>query len=72
MQRKYAITFNAESGIAQALRKYCEDNSMPVNKVIVETIAEKLRSMDVHSLSIAEIEEIEDGQRQNTDWICNS
>ena len=59
MQRKFAITFNAESGIAQALRKYCKENGVPENRFIAETVAEKLRTIDVHSLSVAEIEEIE-------------
>lgn len=65
MQRKFAITFNAESGVAQALRKYCKENGVPENKFIAETVAEKLRSIDVRSLSIAEIAEIEEIE----EWI---
>jgi len=67
MQRKFAITFNAESGIAQALRKYCRENGVPENRFIVETVAEKLRTINVHSLSVAEIEEIEKWKKEESE-----
>ena len=68
MQRQFAITFNAETGVAQALRKYCEQNGIPINRFIVETVSERLRDMDIHSLSIAEIEEIEKWQKIESAW----
>ena len=68
MQREFAVTFNAESGIAQALRKYCKSEGIPVNRFIVETIAEKLRGMDIHSKSIAEIEEMEQWAKEKSAW----
>lgn len=71
MQRQFAITFNAETGVAQALRRYCEQNGIPINRFIVETVAEKLQRMDIHSLSIAEIEEIESGKKSNPHGLCD-
>ena len=68
MQRQFAITFNAETGVAQALRKYCEQNKIPINRFIVETVAEKLQGMDIYSLSVAEIEEIEKWQKIESAW----
>lgn len=59
MQRHYTVVFQSESGVAQALKEYCEENGISVNSFIEQTVAEKLRNLDVRSMSIAEIERIE-------------
>lgn len=57
----YTVRIADESGIPGALRDYCGKKQIPFNAFIAESVAEKLERMDVHSLSIAEIEAIERG-----------
>jgi len=41
------------------LQRYCEDHGVSINAFANKAIAEKLERMDVHSMTIAEIEESE-------------
>ena len=47
------------TGIPEAMRKYCDDHGISMNEFAKRAIAEKLAKMDVHSMTIAEIEAIE-------------
>jgi len=62
----YTISVSDDTGIPEALRFHCEKNGISINSFIAESIAEKLSRMDVHSLSIAEIMEIERGDDNET------
>ena len=58
----YTVRIADKTGIPDALRNFCEKNGVPINSFIAESVAEKLSRMDVHSLSIAEIEAVERGK----------
>lgn len=58
----YTVRIADNTGIPKALRNFCGNHGVSVNSFIAESIAEKLSHMDVHSLSIAEIEQIERGE----------
>lgn len=58
----YTVRIADKTGIPDALRNFCEKNCVSINSFIAESISEKLSRMDVHSLSIAEIEAIERGE----------
>lgn len=57
----YTVRISDDTGIPQLMRRFCNNTGTSINNFIAESITEKLSRMDVHSLSIAEIEEIERG-----------
>lgn len=59
MAKVYRIKLWNDSGIPDALRNFCTDHGVTVNAFVNEAIAEKLSRMDVHSMTIAEIEDAE-------------
>jgi len=61
----YTLRVPENSGIPKAIKDYCGKTNTSVNALISQSIAEKLSAMDVHSLSIAEIEEIEREANEN-------
>ena len=63
MSREYKIRIWEDTGIPEAMRKYCKANDMKMAELVRKSIAEKLERMDVHSLSIAEIEAIDRGDK---------
>lgn len=63
MQKSYRVKLWDDTGIPDELRRCCEENGMSVNAFVNKAIAEKLQRMDVHSMTIAEIEEAERGER---------
>ena len=48
-----------DTGIPDALRKYCNDHNMTAAQFVNMAVDEKLSNMDVHSITISEIEEVE-------------
>ena len=60
--RSFRIKLWEDTGIPEELRRYCADHGESVNGFINKAIAEKLQRMDVHSMTIAEIEEAERGE----------
>jgi len=67
MAKNFIVKLWNDTGIPDALRKYCADCGITVNAFANKAIAEKLQRMDVHSMTIAEIEDAErrwnDGKR---------
>lgn len=61
MQKSYRVKIWNDCGIPEELRKYCMDHGVSVNAFVNQAIAEKLQRMDVHSMTVAEIEEVERG-----------
>lgn len=59
MSRVFRIKLWNDSGIPSDLREYCDKCGISVNAFVKMAIAEKLERMDVHSMTIAEIEERE-------------
>ena len=57
--RSFRVKIWDDTGIPEELRKWCADHSESVNAFVNQAIAEKLQKMDVHSMTIAEIEEVE-------------
>lgn len=57
--RSYRIKVWNDTGIPGELRRWCEDHASSVNAFVNQAIAEKLQRMDIHSMTIAEIEEAE-------------
>lgn len=57
--RKYRIKIWNDTGIPDAIRRYCKDHSVSVNAFANQAISEKLQNMDVHSMTIEEIMEAE-------------
>lgn len=60
--RSYRVKIWDDTGIPEELRKWCNDHSESVNAFVNKAIAEKLQKMDVHSMTIEEIEEVERGE----------
>ena len=56
MERRVLIS---DKRVADALQKMHESTGVPKATYIKQAIAEKLARMDVHSMTIAEIEEVE-------------
>lgn len=52
-----------DTGIPEAMQKYCDDHNISMNELAKRSIAEKLARIDVHSMTIAEIEDAERGDR---------
>ena len=63
MQKSYRVKIWNDTGIPEELQKYCKDHGMSTNAFVNKAIAEKLQNMDVHSMTIAEIEEAERGEQ---------
>ena len=61
-QKEYSVKIRLDSGIPDEIRRYCEEHSMRFSEFVNLSIAEKLQKMDVHSMTIAEIEEVERGE----------
>lgn len=61
MPRVYRVKLWEDSGIPAELRRYCSEHGVSINAFANQAIAEKLQRMDVHSLTIEEIEVIERG-----------
>lgn len=59
MARVFRVKLWNDSGIPAELQRYCEEHGISVNAFANQAIAEKLERMDVHSMTIAEIEVIE-------------
>ena len=59
MVRNYIVSIRRDTGIAQAMEKYCEQKGLPLNGFMVQAVREKLTGMDVHSMTVDEIEERE-------------
>lgn len=55
----YRVKIWDDSGIPEELRRCCNDLGISVNAFVNQAIAEKLQKMDVHSMTIEEIEEVE-------------
>lgn len=62
MPRVYRVKLWEDSGIPAELRRYCAEHDMSINAFANRAIAEKLQRMDVHSMTIEEIEVIERGR----------
>lgn len=62
MARVFRVKLWNDSGIPAELQRYCEEHGISVNAFANQAIAEKLQRMDIHSMTIAEIEVIERGQ----------
>ena len=63
MPKSFRVKIWNDCGIPDELKRYCEDHNESVNAFVNKAIAEKLQRMDVHSMTIAEIEEAEGGER---------
>ena len=63
MTKSFRVKIWNDSGIPDELRRYCNDHGISTNAFVNIAIAEKLQRMDVHSMTIAEIEEVERGER---------
>ena len=59
--RKIVVKIWNDTGIPEELRRCCDETGVSVNAFVNKAIAEKLQRMDVHSMTIAEIEEVESG-----------
>ena len=59
MARVYRVKLWNDTGIPEELRRYCADHDITINAFANQAIAEKLRKMDVHSMSVEEIENAE-------------
>jgi len=57
--RSFRVKIWNDTGIPEELRRWCDDHGVSVNAFVNEAIAEKLQRIDVHSMTIAEIEEVE-------------
>lgn len=57
--RSFRVKIWNDTGIPEELRRWCDDHGVSVNAFVNEAIAEKLQRIDVHSMTIAEIEEAE-------------
>ena len=62
MPRVFRVKLWNDSGIPAELQRYCADHGITVNAFVNQAITEKLQRMDVHSMTVAEIEEIERGR----------
>lgn len=60
--KSYRVKIWDDSGIPAELKRYCDEKGMSTNAFVNKAIAEKLERMDVHSMTIAEIEEVERGE----------
>ena len=61
MAKVFRVKLWNDSGIPQELQRYCADHGITVNAFVNNAIAEKLNRMDVHSMTIEEIEDLERG-----------
>ena len=61
MQKEIRVKIWNDTGIPDAILEYCSAKKISVNDLARQAIAEKLSRMDVHSMTIAEIEAIERG-----------
>ena len=57
--RIYRVKLWDDTGIPEAMRRWCDDHGKSVNAFVNQAIVEKLRGMDVHSMTVEEIEEVE-------------
>lgn len=62
LSKSFRVKIWDDCGIPDELRRYCRDHNESVNAFVNKAIAEKLKRMDVHSMTIAEIEEAERGE----------
>ena len=60
--RNFVVKIWNDTGIPDELQRYCADHGTSINAFVNNAIAEKLQKMDVHSMTIAEIEEVERGE----------
>lgn len=60
--KSFRVKIWDDSGIPTELKRYCDEKGVSVNAFVNKAIAEKLERMDVHSMTIAEIEEVERGE----------
>lgn len=60
--RSYRVRVWDDSGIPEELLRCCANNAESVNAFVNRAIVEKLKRMDVHSMTVAEIEEVERGE----------
>lgn len=63
MQKSYRVKIWNDTGIPEELQKCCKHSGKSVNAFVNEAIAEKLQKIDVHSMTVAEIEEVERGEK---------
>ena len=59
MPKSFRVKIWNDSGIPNELQRYCKDHEVSVNAFVNKAIAEKLQKMDVHSLTVEDIERIE-------------
>ena len=59
MPRVFRVKLWSDSGIPSELQRYCDEHGVTINAFVNVAIAEKLSRMDVHSMTIAEIEDAE-------------
>lgn len=57
--RSYWVRIRDDSGIPEELLRCCANNAESVNAFVNRAIAEKLKRMDVHGMTVEEIEEVE-------------
>lgn len=62
LPKSFRVKIWDNCGIPEELRRYCRDHNESVNAFVNKAIAEKLERMDVHSMTIAEIEGAERGE----------
>lgn len=62
--RSFRVKIWNDTGIPDELRRYCKEKSVSINAFVNAAIAEKMQKMDIHSMTISEIEEAERGARQ--------
>ena len=63
MPKSFRVKIWDDCGIPDELKRYCKEHNESVNTFVNKAIAEKLQRMDVHSMTIEEIEEVEGGER---------
>lgn len=57
--RSFRVKIWDDTGIPEELKRWCNDHGESVNAFVNKAIAEKLQQMDVHSMTVEEIEEAE-------------
>ena len=62
--RSFRVRIWNDTGVPEELIRCCENNMESVNTFVNRAIAEKLKRMDVHSMTVDEIEEAERNERE--------
>ena len=60
--RSYRVRIWNDTGVPEELLRCCANNKESLDAFVKRAVAEKLKRMDVHSMTIEEIEEVERGE----------